>query len=126
MSYSAVSQVVLPYSLITPTMLHSKTLNTSLLEVMISSKNEPVFIHHLSNLTLPIIFDTWWVALPTFPNARVGFGSDSDPGPNRCNGSYHTKTWTVAIGLVLPSKTRHINNTSLAPTKYLSSDCIVT
>jgi hypothetical protein len=40
-----------------------KSLTTSLLEVMISSKNEHVFIVHLSDLTLQIIFDTWWVAI---------------------------------------------------------------
>jgi hypothetical protein len=41
------------------------------------------------------------------------------------NGSYHTKTRTVAIGPVLPPKTRHFNTTSLAPIKYLSSDHIM-
>jgi len=64
--------------------------------------------------------------LATVPNSRVGSGSGSDPEPNRCNGSYHTKTRTVAIGLVLPPKTRHFNITSLPPIKYLSSDRIVT
>jgi len=42
------------------------------------------------------------------------------------NGSYHTKTRTVAIGPVLPPKTRHFNITTLPPIKYLSSDRIVT
>jgi hypothetical protein len=37
----------------------SKSINTSLLEVMISSKIEPVFIRDLNDLTLQIIFDTW-------------------------------------------------------------------
>jgi len=64
--------------------------------------------------------------LATVPNSRVGSGSGSDPEPNRCNGSYHTKTRTVAIGPVLPPKTRHFNITSLAPIKYLSSDRITT
>jgi hypothetical protein len=66
------------------------------------------------------------VVLATVPNSWVGSGSGSDPEPNRCNRSYHTKTWTVAIGPVLPPKTRHFNTTCLAPNKYLSSDRIMT
>jgi hypothetical protein len=42
------------------------------------------------------------------------------------NGSYHTNTLTVAIGPVLPPKTRHFNCTIMAPIKYLSFDCITT
>ena len=44
-------------------MSDSKSLNTSLLEVMISSKNECVFIRDLSDLTLQIIFDAWWASM---------------------------------------------------------------
>ena len=66
------------------------------------------------------------LVLATVPNSRVGSGSGSDPEPNRCNGSYHTKTRTVAIGPVLPPKTRHFNITTLASIKYLSSDRIMT
>jgi hypothetical protein len=36
------------------------------------------------------------------------------------------KTWTIAIGPVLPPKTEHFNLRTLAPIKYLSSDSIVT
>jgi len=64
--------------------------------------------------------------LATVPSSRDGSGSGSDPEPNRCNGSYHTKTQTVAIGPVLPPTIRHFNFTSLAPIQYLSSDCIMT
>ena len=64
--------------------------------------------------------------LATVPNRRVSSGSGSDPEPNRCNGSSHTKTRTVAIGPVLPPKTRHYKSTIFAPIKYLSSDRIVT
>jgi hypothetical protein len=60
------------------------------------------------------------------PNSRVGSWSGSDPEPNRCNGSYHTKTRTVAFGPVIAPKTRHFNTTSLPPIKYLSSDRIMT
>jgi len=44
-------------------MLNSKSTNTSLLEVMISSKNERVFIRDLNDLTLQIIFDAWWTSM---------------------------------------------------------------
>jgi hypothetical protein len=37
-------------------MSDSKSLNSLLPEVIILSNNEPVFIHNLSDLTLPIIF----------------------------------------------------------------------
>jgi len=49
--------------LIPTTISHSKSLNTSLLEVMISSKHEAVFISELRNLTLQIIFDAWWALM---------------------------------------------------------------
>ena len=64
--------------------------------------------------------------LSTVPNSRVGSGSGSDPQPNHCNGSYHTKTRTVAIGPVSPPKTRHFSITTLGPIKNLISDHIVT
>jgi len=38
-------------------------LNTSLLEVMLSSRNEHVFIRDLSDLTLQIIFDALWASM---------------------------------------------------------------
>jgi len=60
------------------------------------------------------------------PNSWVGSGSGSNLKSNRCNGSYHMKTRTVAIGPVLPPKTWHFNIKSLAPIKYLSSDGIMT
>jgi len=41
-------------------MSDSKSLNTSLLEVIIPSKDERVFIRDLSDLTLQIILDVWW------------------------------------------------------------------
>jgi len=44
-------------------MLDSNSWNTSLLKVMISSKNEPVFIRDLGDLTLQIIFDAWWASM---------------------------------------------------------------
>jgi hypothetical protein len=44
-------------------MSDTQSLNPSLLEVMISSKNEHVFIRNLCDLTLQIILDTWWAAM---------------------------------------------------------------
>jgi len=40
-------------------MSDSQSINTSMLEVVISSNNECVFICNLSDLTLQIIFDAW-------------------------------------------------------------------
>ena len=44
-------------------MSDTQSVNTSLLEVMISSKNETVFIHDLSDLTLQIILNAWWASM---------------------------------------------------------------
>jgi hypothetical protein len=44
-------------------MADTKSLNTSLLEVMISCKNEHVFICDFSDLTSQIIFDAWWASM---------------------------------------------------------------
>ena len=44
-------------------MSDSQSLNTSLLEVLISSKNKCVFIRDLKDLTLQIIFDRWWASM---------------------------------------------------------------
>jgi len=54
------SKVVLDSFRIPSAMSDSKSLNTSLQEVMISSKNDCVFIRDLSDLILKVIFDTWW------------------------------------------------------------------
>jgi len=44
-------------------MSDSKSLNTSLLEVLISSNNEHVFLCDLSDLTIHIVFDAWWATI---------------------------------------------------------------
>jgi len=77
-------------------------------------------------MRLPIRWSATIVVSATVPSSRVGSGSGSNPEPNCCNESYHTKTRTVAIGPVLPPKTRHFNFTSLGPIRYLSSDRIMT
>jgi len=63
-------------------MSDTQSLNTLLLEVMISSKNERVFIHDLSDLTLQIIFDAWWA----FMNVR-------SKRPIAWNISRHAPSW---------------------------------
>jgi len=60
---SAVSRGGLPSLQFLLTMLDSKSLNTSLLEVIISSKNQPGCIRVLSDLTLQIIFNAWWASM---------------------------------------------------------------
>ncbi len=61
--FSAPSRVGLPSFWISTTMSDTQSLNTSSLEVMISSKNERVFIRDLCDLTLQIIFDAWLASM---------------------------------------------------------------
>jgi len=63
-------------------MSDSKSLNTSLLEVMISSNNESVFIHDWSDHTWLIILDDWW--------ASMNVGSKR---PIAWNNSRHAPSW---------------------------------
>jgi len=58
-----VSQVKLDSVQSPSAMSNSKSLSTLLLEVMISSMNEPVFIRYLPDLTVQIIFDAWWASI---------------------------------------------------------------
>jgi len=60
---STVFRVGLPSFLIPTAMSDSKSLNTILHKVMISSKDERVFIRDFSNRTLQIIFDTCWASM---------------------------------------------------------------
>jgi len=59
-----------------------QSLNTSLLEVMISAKYNHVFIRDLSDLTLQIIFEAWW--------ASINVGSKR---PIAWNASRHVPSW---------------------------------
>ena len=63
-------------------MSDSKSLNTLFLEVIISSKNECVFIHDLSDLILHIIFDTWWASMNVGSKHLIGW-----------NNSRHAPSW---------------------------------
>jgi hypothetical protein len=67
-------------------MLDTQSLNTSLLQVMISSKNERVLIRDLSDLTLQIIFNAWW--------ASMNVGSKL---PIAWNNSKHAPSWRVYL-----------------------------
>jgi len=58
-----VSQVKIGSYQIPTAMSDGQSSNTSLLEVMISSKNETVFIHDFSDRTLQIIFDASWATM---------------------------------------------------------------
>jgi len=64
------------------TMSDAKSLNTSLLEVMISYKNECVFICDLTDHTVQIIFDAWWASM----NVR-------SKQPIAWNNSRHAPLW---------------------------------
>jgi len=44
-------------------MSDTKSLNTSLLEVMISSKDELGSLHDFSYITLQILLDAWWASM---------------------------------------------------------------
>jgi hypothetical protein len=63
-------------------MLDSQSLNTSLLEVMIPSKNKCVISRDLSDLTLQIIFDTWLASMNVGANWLSAW-----------NNSSHTPSW---------------------------------
>ena len=67
-------------------MSDSQSLNTSLLEVLISSKNQCVFILDLSNLTLKIIFDALWASMNVGSKRIVGW-----------NISRHAPSWRLYL-----------------------------
>jgi len=72
---SAVFQVRWPSILPPTSMADSNFLNTSLLDVMIPSKNECFFIRDLSNLTLQIIFDAWWASMNVGLNRPIAWNN---------------------------------------------------
>jgi len=63
-------------------MSYSKSRNTSLLAVILSSQNERVFILDLNDLTLKIIFDAWWTSMNV--ESKLSIAS---------NNSRHTPSW---------------------------------
>jgi len=63
-------------------MSDTQSWNTSLLKVMISSKNEHIYIGDLSDLTLQIIFDACWTSL-----------NEGLKRPIAWNNSRHVQSW---------------------------------
>jgi len=69
--FSAVFRVQLPSFWISIAMSDTQSTNTSLLDIMISSKNECIFIRDLSDLTLQIIFYAWWASKNVGSKRRI-------------------------------------------------------
>ena len=63
MKLLAVSQLELHSFQIPTTLLDSQCVNTLLLEVIISSENDLVYICDLNDRTLQIISDAWWASM---------------------------------------------------------------
>jgi len=63
-------------------MSNLKSINASLLEVLISSKNECIFIRDLSDLTLQIILNTWWASMNRASKRTIAW-----------NNSRHASSW---------------------------------
>ena len=81
---AAVFRVELPRFLNLTAMSYWKSLNTSLLKVMISSKNEQAFFRDFSDITLQIIFDAWWVSLNVYTKLSIAW-----------NNSRHAPSWQI-------------------------------
>jgi len=79
-------QAELPKAQYPTAMSDTKSFKTSLLKVIISSKNECVFIRDLGDLTLQIIFDAWWVSM------NVG-----SKRPIAWNNSRHALSWRIYL-----------------------------
>jgi hypothetical protein len=79
---SAVSQVELPSFQISTTMSDTELLNTMLLEVMISSKDERIITCDLSDHTLHFIFDAWLASINV-----------CSKWPSPWNNSIHAPLW---------------------------------
>ena len=78
----AVSRVGLPNNQVPTTISDSKSFHTSLLQFLISSKNEHVFVRDVSDLTLKIIFDAWWASMNVGSKRPIGL-----------NHSRHAPSW---------------------------------
>jgi len=76
---SAVLQVRWPSFPIATVMSDSKSLNTSLRKVIISSKNEHVFIHDLSDLTLQILFDGSRASMNVGSKRSIAWNNSKQP-----------------------------------------------
>jgi len=79
---SAVFQVGLPSCLFPNMMLDSPCLNTSLLDVVMCSKDERVLIRDLGDLIIQILLDAWWASMNVDSNRPIAW-----------NKSRHTSSW---------------------------------
>jgi len=73
-----VTLIELPSVQFPTAMSDTKSLNTLLLEVMISSKNERVFIRAWSDLTLQKIFDAWWASMNEGAKRPIAWNNSRD------------------------------------------------
>jgi hypothetical protein len=83
MSHLTVSQLELHSLHLHTAMSDSKSINTLLLDVMISSKIEQVFVCDLTELTLQIIFDAWWASMNVGLKHPIAW-SNSNHAPSWC------------------------------------------
>ena len=88
--FSAVFRVVLPSFLISTPMSDTKSLNTSLLKVMICSKNERSCSRNISDLTLHIIYDAWWASMNVGSKRSIAW-----------NASRHAPSWRFYLHCVI-------------------------
>ena len=64
-------------------MSDSQSLNTSMQEVIISSKNEHVFIQDLSDVTLQIFFEAWWASMNVDSKCPIAWNHSRHTPPLR-------------------------------------------
>jgi len=76
------SDAILPSISILTAISDSKCLNASSVEVMISSKNQPIFIRDWNDFTSKIMFNAWWAS------TNIGLKRYID-----WNNSRHTASW---------------------------------
>jgi len=78
---------------------YSKSLNTSLLDVMIYCKNGPVFICDVGDLTFRIMCDDWWASMNLSSKLHIGW-NDSGHAPPRWYYSHYRCQETGRPGIV--------------------------
>jgi len=84
--FYSVSRVRKPSIVISTAMCDTRSVNTSLVEVMVSSKNKRVFIRNLSDHTLEIIVDAWWASM-----------NEGSKRPIAWNDSRHAPSWRFCL-----------------------------
>jgi len=80
---SAFSRFRLPSFPIATAMSDSKSIHSSLLEVMMSSENEHVIIWDMSDITLQIIFDAWWASMNVASKSPIAWNNSTDASSGR-------------------------------------------